>query len=335
MTDTNQQLMDAFDARVERRNDRRDFFRTAFGAVAVAGAGVAAVSLTGGVSAQTGPTQVDILNFALNLEYLEAQFYLYALNGTGLAATLTASGSGTAGGTVTGGAKVDFGGDALVGAYAKEIAADELAHVTFLRTQLGTSAVAMPNINISGAADGPFNAAATAAGLTTAGPFNPYSSPENFLLGAYLFEDVGVTAYKGAIPLLSSSLYIEAAAGLLAVEAYHAAIVRSALYAKGIATPSLIQATEAISNARDTLDGAPALNETLGIGPDDDQGVAEIATANGPASNIAPLNRNGLAYSRSTGQVLNIVYLNRAAVSAGGFFPNGVNGTIKASAASG
>lgn len=42
---------------------------------------------------------------------------------------------------------------------------------------------------------------------------------------------------------------------------------------------------------------------------------------------------NGLAYSRSTGQVLNIVYLNKAAVTAGGFFPNGVNGTIVTSAA--
>ena len=51
------------------------------------------------------------------------------------------------------------------------------------------------------------------------------------------------------------------------------------------------------------------------------------------ASNVAPLDANGLAYSRSTGQVLNIVYLSKSAVSAGGFFPNGVNGTIKTSAA--
>lgn len=61
-----------------------------------------------------------------------------------------------------------------------------------------------------------------------------------------------------------------------------------------------------------------------------DQGIRPI----NDQSNIVPTDANGLAFSRSAGQVLNIVYLNRATTSAGGFFPNGVNGTIKASAAS-
>ncbi len=82
----------------------------------------------------------------------------------------------------------------------------------------------------------------------------------------------------------------------------------------------LIDASEAISNARDSLDGASDL----------DQGVRPI----GSASNIAPLDQNGIAFSRSAGQVLNIVYLSRAAVAAGGFFPAGVNGNIRTSAAS-
>ncbi|MEG3088486.1 ferritin-like domain-containing protein [Sphingomonas sp. PB4P5] len=338
MTDTNQQLMDAFDARVERRNDRREFFKAAFGAAAVAGAGAAALSLESVVNAQTAPTELEVLNFALNLEYLEAQFYLIALNGPdgGLSAALKASGAGVAGGTTLGGTKVDFSGDTVVGSYAKEIAADELAHVTFLRNQLGSSAVGMPNLDIRGGVGGPFSAAATAAALPGAATFSPYSSPENFLLGAFIFEDVGVTAYKGAARYITTPTYIEAAAGILAVEAYHASIIRTSLYSKGIQTPSklLIEATQGISNARDSLDGAPTLNATLGIGPDDDQGVGTDPLTAG-ASNIAPLNANGLAYSRTPGQVLNIVYLNRAAVAMGGFFPNGVNGTIKTSAASG
>jgi hypothetical protein len=258
-------------------------------------------------------TDADILNLALNLEYLEAQFYLFAVNGVGLSASMTASGSGTAGGTVTGGAKVDFSGDPLVGAYAREIAADEAAHVAFLRVALGSAAIAMPNINISGDATGAFTAAARAAGVVGANDtFNPYSSPENFLLGAYIFEDVGVTAYKGAAPLLSSKLFLEAAAGILAAEAYHAGLVRTVLYAKGVATPALITATTRISDARDTLDQ----------GGDTDQGLVI-----GGNANLVPTDGDAIVYSRNSRQVHNIVYLNAtgANLNGGGFFPNGTN----------
>ncbi|MBY9063507.1 ferritin-like domain-containing protein [Sphingomonas yunnanensis] len=317
-------VIEAFETRAQRRHDRRALFTAALGAAAVGSAFVYADP----AKAQTAVTDADVLNFALNLEYLEAQFYLYAVNGTGLPSTLTGSGS-AAGGTVTGGAQVDFSGDTLVGAYAREIAADEQAHVNFLRTALGSSAVAMPNINISGAADGPFTAAARAAGVvdSTSGVFNPYADPTSFLLGAYIFEDVGVTAYKGAAPLLSNKTFLEAAAGILAVEAYHAAIVRTTLYAKGVS--ALVDATEKISAARDALDGSPTEDQIRGIAPKDDFGIMPSGSGDTLASNIAPLNANGLAYSRSTGQVLNIVYLNAGSTTMGGFFPNGVNGNIR------
>jgi hypothetical protein len=271
-----------------------------------------------GVMAQTAPTDADILNFALNLEYLEAQFYTFAVFGTGLSASLL-SGTGTRG-EATGGRRVNFT-DPVVRQYAVEIAQDERAHVEFLRTALGSATVAQPAIDIGTAPNGAFSSAARAAGLIGAGQsFDPYASDENFLLGAFIFEDVGVTAYKGAAPLITSKTFLEAAAGILAVEAYHAALVRTTLFRKGIQTPALIDATEAISTARDGLDGSS----------DIDQGIRPI----GNASNIVPLDANGLAFSRTAGQVLNIAYLNRMAVDRGGFFPNGVNGTIKTSAAS-
>lgn len=325
------QLIETMDARVRRREGRRAFFTTALGAAAV---GASAFAFASPAAAQTALTDADILNFALNLEYLEAQFYLRAFNGGVLDATLTASGSGTAGGTVTGGRKVDFSGDPLVGAYAREIADDEINHVKFLRTQLGSSAVAMPNINIAGDATGAFTKAARAAGVVGATEtFDPYASPTAFLFGAFIFEDVGVTAYKGASPLLTNKTFLEAAAGILAVEAYHAAIVRSALYAKGVATPNagIFETTEKISTARDTLDNLgsnKAANAVTGYAADDDQGITPSTSAAGTVANIAPLNENAIAYSRTTSQVLNIVYLGESATM-GGFFPNGVNGTIK------
>ena len=103
------------------------------------------------------------------------------------------------------------------------------------------------------------------------------------------------------------------------MEAYHASIVRTTLYGKGISTPSLRTSADKISDARDSLDGASDL----------DQGISPI----GAASNIVPLDANGLAFSRTTGQVLNIAYLKNTAVDRGGFFPAGVNGSIKMSAA--
>jgi hypothetical protein len=309
-------LIEAMEAREQRRFERRDLFRSAGARAAVGG-----LALFGGASAalaQSAPTDADILNFALNLEYLEAQFYTFAVFGTGLPSSLL-GGSGTRG-EATGGRRVNFT-DPIVRQYAVEIAQDERAHVEFLRTALGSATVAQPAIDIGTAPNGAFSSAARAAGLIGAGQsFDPYASDENFLLGAFIFEDVGVTAYKGAAPLITSKTFLEAAAGILAVEAYHAALVRTTLFRKGIQTPALIDATEAISNARDTLDGST----------DVDQGIRPI----GNASNIVPLDSNGLAFSRTAGQVLNIAYLNRMAVDRGGFFPAGVNGTIKTSAAS-
>ena len=320
MTAQSEDMMSALDARVERRENRRAFFTAILGAGAV-GAGAFAF---GSAAKAQAVTDADILNFALNLEYLEANFYHFAVYGTPIPDTDVA-GTGRAG-TAQGGSKVNFT-DAAVRAYAIEIAADELAHVRFLRKELGTAAVAQPSLDLSASADGAFSTAARAAGLVGAGEaFDPYASDEAFLLGAFIFEDVGVTAYKGAAPLITNKTYLSAAAGIHAVEAYHAAIVRTTLYAKGIATPSsnLIQATEAISGARDRLDGAGGR----------DQGIRPRRLNGESVSNIAPLDRNGLTFSRSAGQVLNIVYLNAEAVTMGGFFPQGANGAIATSAAS-
>jgi hypothetical protein len=311
----------------DRRADRRSFFRAALGAVA-AGTALTWVSQA---QAQT-VSDADILNFALNLEYLEAQFYSYAVTGTGLAnAQLT--GTGTQG-AVTGGRQVDFSGDPIIGRMAQEIAADEAAHVAFLRATLGaTTAVAQPAIDISASATGAFSQAAQAAGIVASGvAFDPYASIDNFLLAAYIFEDLGVTAYKGAAPLITNATYLEAAAGILAVEAYHAATLRTQLYTRGQSNANLITYAQGISDARDKLDG----------GVDDDQGItatsvtitnADSTTTALAVSNIVPADTNSVAFSRSTGQVLNIAYLSSAAVGSGGFFPAGVNGNVKTSTA--
>jgi rubrerythrin len=317
--------LDALQKQTEKRAERRRFFRKSGGfAVGMAGGTILAACGGGGSDAigqsatpASGVSDVDILNFALNLEYLEAQFYQYAVFGVGLPESQL-GGTG-ARGQVTGGRAVSFR-DPIVAQYAREIAKDEADHVRFLRTALGSAAVAQPQIDVGVSVNGAFSSAARAAGLIKAGEvFDPYSSDEAFLLGAFIFEDVGVTAYKGAAPLITNKTYLEAAAGILAAEAYHAGLVRTVLYSKGLQTPSLRTSADAISNARDTLDAST----------DVDQGI----TGTADTSNIVPLDANGIAYSRSPDDVLNIVYLTRDAVSKGGFFPNGVNGALNMSSA--
>lgn len=333
-----QQLTDFVNSEDRRRDARRAFLRSV-GGTSMAFAGAAALSGCGGdvfkddpaptptplptpTPTPGAPTDADVFNFALNLEYLEAQFYSYAAFGTGLPASQL-TGTGTQG-AVTGGRAVVFT-DPLVRLYAREIASDETQHVAFLRRTLGTAAVAQPAIDISGTnPNGAFSNAARAAGLIGAGEiFDPYATDENFLLAAFIFEDVGVTAYKGASVLISNKTFLEAAAGILAAEAYHAGLVRTVLYRKGLTTPALLTSADKISDARDSLDGAS----------DIDQGISPTGTGAAISSNIVPTDSAGIAYSRSAGQTLNVVYLNRASATAGGFFPAGVNGTIRASAA--
>jgi hypothetical protein len=298
--------------------DRRRFLRAAglttagvVGGGALVGGGLAAPPRTAAirtVSEMTDDVEISdaaVLNFALNLEYLEAEFYLRAVTGEGLNDNQI-DGVGTVGG-VTGGRQVEFK-DKILKANATEIANDERAHVDFLRTALGDAKVGRPAIDL----DEAFTAAALAAGLIKEGEsFDAFGSEDNFLLGAFVFEDVGVTAYKGAAPLISNKAFLEAAAGILAVEAYHAGLIRATLQARGAE-----DATVAISDARDGLDGDADLDQGLELDGE---------------PNIVPTDENAIAFSRSTGQVLNIVYLNPDSVTSGGFFPDGVNGDINAS----
>lgn len=198
--------------------------------------------------------------------------------------------------------------------YAMEIALDELAHVNFLRAALGDKAAERPVLDLKNS----FEAAGDAIGVSG---FNPFASELFFLLGAFIFEDVGVTAYKGAAKLLEDKAILSAAAGILGTEAYHAGEVRTVLYAMDAQNPAagIAGLVQKISDVRDSLDGSG----------DKDQGIVGDNPFDTTA-NIVPTDANAVAFSRTAQQVLNIVYLDPSeGARRGGFFPKGLNGQIK------
>jgi hypothetical protein len=275
--------------------DRRNFFKSAGLATLAAG-----VSGTAAEAADSqGITDEDILNFALNLEYLESEYYLRAATGQGLKSKNT-KGIGTQG-KVIGGSKVPFE-DSNFEKLALEIARDEEAHVSFLQSVLGSAAVAEPEIDLQSSFT---HLARLAQFISEEDTFNPFENEIYFLIGAYIFEDVGVTAFRGAAPLLTNKSYLSAATGILGTEAYHAGAVRALMFER-----SMDYVAQKISAARAKASGA------------DDQGILLNERAN-----IVPVDNNGITYGRSPGQVLNIVYLGGAA-SKFGFFPAKLNGKI-------
>jgi hypothetical protein len=170
-----------------REQSRRNFFGSS---VKLVGAGAVAATL--GAQTATKPTDIDLLNYALTLENIEAAFYTQGL--TKLAAsdfagsaTLGALGSGVSGKVVD---------------YLKIIRDDETAHVNTIQTVIkslgGTPVAACPSYNFT------------------------YTTADDFLKLAVTLEETGVAAYDGAIALVQSADLRTAAASIATVEARHA-----------------------------------------------------------------------------------------------------------------
>jgi hypothetical protein len=249
-------------------------------------------------SAATG--DVAALNFALNLECLEAEYYSWSAFGKGLTEEQLGGGPPSVGGM-----NATLGGYRIV---ASEMATEEIKHVELLREALGKRAVPCPAMDIGAA----FSDAADLAFNTTLDPpFSPYSSKLKFLHGALLFEDVGVMAYNGAIDDVEDPKLAKVARGIMAVEAYHAGIVRASLAChnrSAVVQPynlTVLGATGMIGRALEALLRPRVANLTISAG-------------------LTPTGDDATALSATMRQVLNVVYLSRNATM-GGFFPEGMN----------
>lgn len=213
---------------VKASPNRRKFLAT----LGTATAAVSAMALCNPeiAEAQTSSptaTEVAVLNFALNLEYLEAEFYTYGQYGYGIEkAGLKVSGIASGanppgGGTTTGGAKVTFSNSLVFSqVITSEIGVDERAHVTLLQSFLGSAAIAKPNINLDALGIG-------------------FGNQNDYLTLARIFEDIGVTAYAGAAYLLTTPIVIQTAARILATEALHVGSLHTQIARLNIQSPVL------------------------------------------------------------------------------------------------
>ena len=183
-------------------------------ALAVGSVPVALGALAATARAQT-PTStiIDVLQYALLLENLEAEFYRAVTGQSSVAAFNTAFNT----------VRAAVAGNANVLGTLNLLRDHEVKHVAFLRqviTQLGgtpTTYAPAATFDFTGG-----------RGTGTPGPFAPATTDVNFLLAlTQAVEDTGVRAYKGqAGKLLLNRAVLTPALQIHSLEARHAARIR-------------------------------------------------------------------------------------------------------------
>ena len=251
-------------------------------------------------------------NYGTTLHALEKHGWLsYDLKALLLKALVRNAGGG---GPVIGGQKAVLQGSALQ--LAEEFSANEQAHLGFLRTTLGSAALPCPEINIGSAFNSFVNL--TLAALQNPNPYAPFSPYKEFIsfyFGAFILADPEVFAYNGASTLISDKTFLEAAAGILAVEGYHAGSIRENLATVSFALQKwhmFISASNAMEfcnkgghvqlaslptvygiNVTTTTNALAAVRAAL-QGADEDLGIANRA-----GSTLVDADGNALVFSRS------------------------------------
>ena len=200
-------------------------------------AAVSAAVLAGGkdaVAQVTTPAITDVLNFALNLEYLEASLYLSVTGGT-----LSSTDMGTSPGAVTGApGKLTLSTNSA--AIAAALAADEVHHIELLRSTistLGGTPISMPAINL--------------------GAKGSITTEALFLATARQFTAVGGSAYAGSAQLLvGNTSVLTAASQILGAEGQHAGALNYACENAGV-----------VSGAVDAMDVPPSASNYFTVLP--------------------------------------------------------------------
>ncbi|XP_028760111.1 desiccation-related protein PCC13-62-like [Neltuma alba] len=260
----------------------------------------------------------DLLEFPLNLEYLEADFFLIGASGHGLdsvAPQLADGGPSPVGGRL---ANLGF----LVRDIILQFGLQEVGHLRAIKSTV--KGFPRPLLNLSREAFG--EVMNNAFGRRLYPPFDPYANEINYLLASYVIPYVGLTGYVGANPQLQNFASKALVAGLLGVESGQDAVIRSLLYERRGETVapygvSVAEFTNRISALRDKL-GKEGLKDEGLIVP------RNLGAEGRISGNVLAGDKNSPAYGRTPREVLRIVYGGGDERYPGGFYPRGADGRI-------
>lgn len=269
-------------------------------------------------SGEAPKSDTDLLEFPLNLEYLEAEFFLYGALGKGLdvvAPNLTGGGPSPVGARL---ANLDN----LVRDIITQFAYQEVGHLRAIKSTVKGFPRPLLNLSTTSFADIINNA----FGKPLNPPFDPYVNSINYLLASYVIPYVGLTGYVGANPLLQNASSKKLVAGLLGVESGQDAVLRALLYERKdqVVRPyrvTVAEFTNRISALRDKLGNAGVKDEGLVVPRE--QGAEGKVTGN-----ILAGDNESLAFGRTPEEILRIVYGTGDEHVPGGFYPKGASGSI-------
>ncbi|XP_071719613.1 desiccation-related protein PCC13-62-like [Rutidosis leptorrhynchoides] len=263
-------------------------------------------------------SDVDLLEFPLNLEYLEAEFFLFGSLGKGLdqiQPNLTGGGPPPIGARM---AKLS----PLIRDIILQFGLEEVGHIRAIKSTVPGFPRPLMNLSVETFA----NVINSAFGKPLYPVFDPYANDINFLIASYVIPYVGLTGYVGANPLLINPKSKKLVAGLLGIEAGQDAVIRTLLYERkglkvfpyGITVATF---TDKISILRNKLGHAGIKDEGLTV-------PRYLGAEGMTTGNILSGNASSLSYPRTPEEILGIVYQTGSKFRPGGFYPCGANGTI-------
>ncbi|KAK9665085.1 hypothetical protein RND81_14G089300 [Saponaria officinalis] len=260
---------------------------------------------------------IDLIEFALNVEYLEAEFFLHGALGHGLdkvAPHLAAGGP-----PPVGPRKARL--DPLVNSIVYQFGLQEVGNIRAMKKVV--KGFPRPRMNLSTIFA---EAMDKAFGRPLMPPFEPYATTLHYLIGCYMIPLVGLTSYVDINSKLHSPHAQKLIGSLLAVESGQDAVIRTLMYERRLQRVypygiPLQDFTIKISNIRNKLAKAGIRDEGLVVEP-------SLGAEGKSALNILSCDKDSMPYSRTPAEVLRIFYSSGDEHHKGGFFPDGAGGNI-------